>query len=96
MKNIYPVIFTQTEDVVLIEVPDLEILTQGMDIVDAIEMARDAIGLKGIVIEDYGDEIPVPSDIKEIDLKNSTFANDAESTISLVEIDFLEYRKNLK
>ena len=96
MKNIYPVIFTQTEDVILIEVPDLEILTQGIDIVGAIEMARDAIGSKGIVIEDDGDEIPVPSDINEIDLKNSTFSNDGESTISLVEIDFLEYRKNLK
>ena len=31
----------------LIEVPDLEILTEGLGMADAVEMARDAIGLKG-------------------------------------------------
>ena len=30
----------------LIEVPDLEILTEGLGMADAVEMARDAIGLK--------------------------------------------------
>ena len=40
MKAIYPVIFTQTEDAVLIEVPDLRILTEGKDMADAIYMAR--------------------------------------------------------
>ena len=45
MKKTYPVIFTQTDENILIEVPDLEILTEGKDIQDAIEMARDAIGV---------------------------------------------------
>lgn len=94
MKNIYPVIFTKAEhDVILIEVPDLEILSQGTDMVDAIEMARDAIGLKGITMEDEGLEIPTPSDIEQIDLKKSAFANDGKSIISFVEIDFTKYRK---
>ena len=31
----------------LFEVPDLEILTEGLGMADAVEMARDAIGLKG-------------------------------------------------
>ena len=29
MKNIYPVFFTKTDTVVLVEVPDLEILQKG-------------------------------------------------------------------
>lgn len=41
MKNVYPVYFTITDDVVLIEVPDLEILTEGTDMNNAIDMARD-------------------------------------------------------
>ncbi len=32
--------------------PDLEILTEGKDLQDAIEMARDAIGLTGISMQD--------------------------------------------
>ena len=51
MKQVYPVIFTKIQDeknTILIEVPDLEILTEGFGIVNAIDMARDAIGVKGI------------------------------------------------
>lgn len=32
--------------------PDWEILTEGYGMADAVEMARDAIGLKGITYED--------------------------------------------
>ena len=45
MKNIYPVFFTKTDTVILVEVPDLEILTEGKDMVSAVEMARDASSL---------------------------------------------------
>ena len=43
MRNVYPVFFTKTNDKVLVEVPDLDILTEGNDMNDAIDMARDAI-----------------------------------------------------
>ncbi len=43
MKTVYPVLFTKTETDVLVEVPDLGILTEGKDMSNAIEMARDAI-----------------------------------------------------
>ena len=36
MKRVYPAIFTQTKNGYLIEVPDLEILTQGSDLFNAI------------------------------------------------------------
>ena len=38
----------------LVYVPDMEIYTEGKDFADAIEMARDAIVLKGIDLEDDG------------------------------------------
>ncbi|KNZ41401.1 type II toxin-antitoxin system HicB family antitoxin [Acetobacterium bakii] len=95
MKTIFPAIFTQTEDIVLVEVPDLEILTEGADMADAIDMVRDAIGLKGICIQDDAGEIPKPSKINEIDPSKGTFADDGEGILSLVDVDFLDYRRRL-
>lgn len=98
MKSVYPVIFTMTndeKDTVLIEVPDLEIVSEGYGMADAIYMARDAIGLHGITQEDLGLAIEEPSDIKNIDLSKSTFAGVGESCVSLVDIDFDEYRKQV-
>lgn len=95
MKRIYPVIFTKTEDVVLVEVPDLEILTEGKNMVNAVEMARDAIGITGIVMEDKGIVIPEASDMDDIDISQGTFAADGKSCLSLVDIDFTEYRRKL-
>ena len=96
MKQVYPVIFTQLndeKDTVLIEVPDLEILTEGFGMADAVEMARDAIGLKGICYEDEGNEIPTPRMMAEVNSSKGTFAGAGESCVSLVDIDFQEYRR---
>lgn len=50
------------------------------------EMARDAIGLIGIDMEDEGKELPEPNTIShEIVLGD---------IVTLVDIDFLEYRKS--
>lgn len=96
MKQVYPVIFTQLNDeknTVLIEVPDWEIFTEGFGMADAVEMARDAIGLKGICYEDEGKKIPQPRMMTDVDVSKGTFAGDGESCISLVDIDFQEYRR---
>ena len=95
MKTVYPVIFTQTEDGFLVEVPDLDILTEGKDIADAIDMARDAIGLHCITCEDMNKEIPAPSDITQIDVSKGTFATDGTCVVSMVDIDFVEYRRKV-
>ena len=95
MKKVYPTIFTQADDVVLIEVPDMGILTEGKDIADAVEMARDAIGLKGISLEDDKLKIPKPSEIADIDIQNGAFTDDGESFVSLVDVDFVAYRSRL-
>lgn len=95
MKNVYPVFFTKTDDVILIEVPDLEILTEGKDMTDAIKMARDAIELKCVSLEDDHMEIPEPSDIASLDIKNGTFSDEGDTYISFVDVDSEEYRRKI-
>lgn len=62
---------------------------------DAIEMARDAIGLTGITNEDLGKPIPEASELKNIDITRSQFTDDGESCVSLVDIDFVAYRRRV-
>lgn len=98
MKNVYPVIFTplhDEKDTVLIEVPDMKILTEGYGMVDAVYMARDAIGLQGISYEDEGKEIPTPTDLRAVDISKGTFADEGNGYVSLVDIDFIEYRRRI-
>lgn len=98
MKNVYPVIFTPLNDeknTVLVEVPDMNILTEGYGMPDAIYMARDAIGLKGISIEDNGGDIPIPSELSTVDASTGMFAKDGKGYVSLVDIDFMEYRRRV-
>ena len=95
MKNVYPVFFTKTDTVVLVEVPDLEILTEGTDMSDAMEMARDAIELKCVSMEDDGTEIPLPSEINDLDVNNGIFAEEGATVISFVDIDSGEYRRKI-
>lgn len=95
MKNVYPVLFTKTDECVLIEVPDFNILTEGKDMNDAMEMARDAIELNCVTMEDNKEEIPVPSDIKTLNVENGTFSEDGDTIISFVDIDSATYRKKI-
>lgn len=88
MKVIFPVIIsTQKEEQYHdVFVPDLEINTEGIDITDSIEMARDAIGLKCITMEDMNIEIPSPSDIKDVSFGKNEF-------VTLVDVDLSDYRR---
>ena len=95
MKKIYPVIFTKTESCILVEVPDLEILTEGRNLEEAVEMARDAIALTIVTLEDMGKVIPEPTKMKDINILNGTFADAGEGFLSLVDADITEYRRKL-
>ena len=98
MVSVYPVIFTSLhdeKDTVLVDVPDLGILTEGFGMADAVYMARDAIGLKGIDCEDEGKGVPEPSNIEDIDESKGTFAEDGKGIVSLVDVDFTEYRRKV-
>ena len=93
MKRVYPIILTQVKECVLVEVPDLEILTQGKDLADAMDMARDAIGLTIVVMQDKGQNIPEPSIGANININASTFKEDGQGILALVDIDVEAYRR---
>ena len=94
MREAYQVIFTKKKNgTYLVEVPDLDCITEGKSMSDAIKMARDVIGLKGIDMEDNGEKIPKAS--KKIDVKKGTFYGKGDIIISYVDVDFDDYRKKV-
>lgn len=95
MKTVYPTIFTQTNDCYLIEVPDLDILTEGKDMENAIEMARDAISITIVSLEDNNEIVPEPSAMENIDATKGTFAENGKSFVSMVDADTAEYRRKI-
>lgn len=88
MKNAYPIIMTQGKEFIVVFVPDFDINTQGKDITDAIEMARDAIGLVGIDMQDDGEAMPEASSVENVQKEAP-----AGAIVSLVDVDFAEYRR---
>ena len=62
---------------------------------DAIDMARDAIELKCVSLEDDKEEIPNPSNIEDLNINNGTFADEGETVVSFVDVDSTEYRKKI-
>ncbi len=102
MKVTYPVIFTDVDTNILIEVPDLGILTESNEegkpkgsMADAITMARDAIGISCIEAEDNGKVVLHPSKMTDIDVSKGTFNEDGTSIVSLVDVDLATYRRML-
>ena len=87
MTKVYPVIFTPCEEGgYMVTVPDFPLNTQGDDMAEAIFMARDAIGLMGITMQDDGQPLPEPSALQSMDCAPGEIA-------SLVDIDFDAYRR---
>ena len=87
MKQVFPAIFTPVEGGYMVFVPDFQINTQGDSLAEAIEMARDAIGLMGIDMEDDGKPLPTPSPF------SSVSASSPDDIVALVDVDFVEYRR---
>ena len=88
MKKAYPIVMTQGKEFIVVFVPDFNINTQGKDVPEAIEMARDAIGLIGVDMQDDGEKLPEASSIG-IAQKGAP----DNAIVSLVDVDFEEYRK---
>ncbi len=86
MKQAYPIIITKDKDFYVVSIPDFEIGTQGETLAEAMEMARDAIGMSGCYLQDEKKDIPLPSDIETV-LKNKS------DIVTLVDVDFDEYRR---
>ncbi len=85
MKDAYPIILTQGKKFVVVFIPDFEINTQGENVAEAMEMARDAIGLMGIDMQDDGKMLPRPTPITEVKAENGI--------TTLIDVDFDEYRR---
>lgn len=68
-------------------VPDFNINTQGESIVDAIEMARDAISIVGIDMEDRNKSIPSPSE---------SVKHNSGDILTYVDVDFDSYRRKFE
>ena len=87
MRGAYPIILLRAEEGgYVVYVPDFQINTEGEDVSDAMLMARDAIGLVGIDMQDAGEDIPEPSSLDSV-------RNQEGDIYTLVDVDFDEYRK---
>ncbi len=87
MKNSYPIILMPDKAGYVVYIPDFDINTEGDTLTEAIEMARDAIGVVGIDMEDDGSSLPKPTAVSDVK------ADSAESIVTLVDVDFGEYRR---
>lgn len=87
MKGVYPIVLTPGTKYIVVYVPDFEINTQGADMADAIEMARDAIGIMGIDMQDDGEALPEASAIGDVEVESK------DAIVTLVDVDFTEYRR---
>lgn len=96
MRSVYPTFIAQSGKDYLVYVPDMDIYTEGNSVEDAISMARDAIGLKGIDLEDDGKEMPEASNYEKAIEKAKEDVEDFDYTkglLTMVDIDFAEYRR---
>lgn len=85
MVKVYPIILEKDNDGYFVTIPDFDMNTQGADLAEAIYMARDAIGIIGIDMEDEGKELPEPG--------TQVYETKENEIVSYVDVDFAEYRK---
>lgn len=88
-KYVFPAIFTADNENggYTVTFPDISgCITQGEKIDDTFELAQDALCLMLYDMEERGETVPSPSDIKNLSV-------DADSFVTLVNCDTLEYRR---
>ncbi len=85
MKEAYPIILSKGKEYIVVYVPDFDANTQGKTVAEAMEMARDLIGILGIDMQDDGKELPKATAIEDVHSDNGM--------VTLVDIDFDEYRR---
>lgn len=85
-KYVYPAVFQKEACGYSVLFPDLDIATSGETLIEAMDMARDALCLMLYDMEEAQKAIPEASDISTIVCRDDEF-------ISLIECDTLEYRK---
>ncbi|MCL2024970.1 MAG: type II toxin-antitoxin system HicB family antitoxin [Coriobacteriia bacterium] len=85
---IYPVVLSVDENdsvPYFVDVPDFGRSTQGNDLADALEMAKDLISILAIEYQDKGIALPVPSDTSDL-------AQNKGDIVTLVSANLTNYR----
>ncbi len=86
-KYVYPVILTPEDAGYSVNFPDVEsCYTQGDDLADALEMAKDVLALRLCAYENEKKPLPTAS-------TQQSFLLEEGQIISLVSADTMEYRK---
>lgn len=81
---VYPVVLSKNDDGYFVTVPDFTVNTEGKDVADAIAMARDAIGINVLQLEDEGKAAP--------EQYSRSYQMQDDDILTLVDIDMTEYR----
>jgi antitoxin HicB len=86
-KYIFPAVFKQeTDGSFSVSFPDINnCYTQGDDLYDAYEMAEDVLCLILYKMEENNENIPTPSNPKDIQINDNSF-------VAIIRADTLEYR----
>lgn len=88
MVKVYAIIITEHNGKFLVEVPDMEINTEGKSLEDAIFMGRDAIEEMGLYNIDKGLSVVEPSCTIEGVLEKSKFEDIGKQITTLIDVDF--------
>lgn len=71
-RYFYPAIFSYEKDKeIAVVFPDLDVATSGVDEDDALLSARELLGCVLFGLEEDGEEIPAPTQLKDIKLENN-------------------------
>ncbi|MDE7230386.1 MAG: type II toxin-antitoxin system HicB family antitoxin [Oscillospiraceae bacterium] len=90
MKLIYPIIIIPTgKNDYYVKIPDMDIATQGNSIENAIDMARDAICLTAVDMQEDGKKLPSASELSAIK------SDEEGAVITLVDADVAAYKRML-
>ena len=82
---VYPVVFQKNEGGYIVHIPDLDQMTQGENLSDAIFMARDLISLWVMNLQDEKQAIPAPNSVA-FDIPDG-------AVVSYVDANISEYRR---
>lgn len=85
MKQVYPIVLTPAKKGYVVYVPDFDINTEGKNLPDAIDMARDAIAMTGCYRQDHGEKLPSAVSL--------TLKCEPSQVCALVDVDFAAYRR---
>ena len=99
-KVIYPALIKEYDGIYLVYIPDLDIMTEGKDEFDAISMARDAISLSVMNLQDTEDFVPDASSAKKAVAIAKEKADEetdfSDGMLTYVDADIAGYRRKYR